>query len=303
MTYMQRIKGSLILILTAIVWGSGFVAQSAGMEYIGANTFNGIRMLIGSFVLLPIAFRKPKNNPTAKTENNKELLKSGIICGIILCAASTIQTWGLAFTTPGKSGFITAMYMIFVPIISIFLGKKITVRTIVCAFIALCGMYMLCMTGNQGRINFGDILTLICAVLFSIHIIFVDNLSSDVNAIKFASLQFFVCGIINIVLMFLIENPSIEIIKQCTVPILYSGLFACGIGYTLQPIGQRYAEPTAASIMMSLESVFALIFGIIILHDSPTVLELLGCVVMFVAIIIIQLPDNLFKREVKYEEK
>ena len=303
MTYMQRIKGSLILILTAIVWGSGFVAQSAGMEYIGANTFNGIRMLIGSVVLLPIALRKPKNQAVSSSANNKLLLKSGVMCGIVLCAASTIQTWGLAYTTPGKSGFITAMYMIFVPIISIFLGKKITPRTIICALIALAGMYMLCMTGNQGAVNFGDALTLVCAILFSIHIILVDNLSTDIDAIKFASLQFFVCGIINIVIMFIFEHPSFSIIKQCTVPILYSGLFACGIGYTLQPIGQRYAEPTAASIMMSLESVFALIFGIIILHDSPTAIELLGCFVMFAAIIIIQLPDNIFKREVKNEEK
>ena len=168
--------------------------------------------------------------------------------------------------------------------------------------IAVVGFYMLSISG-QMSISKGDILVLICAVLFSIHIILVDNLSSDVNAIKFASLQFFVCGIINIIIMFIFEHPSIEIVKQCTVPILYSGLFACGIGYTLQPIGQRYAEPTAASIMMSLESVFALIFGIIILRDRPTILELLGCVVMFAAIIIIQLPDNLFKREVKYEEK
>ncbi len=287
----HRIKGSLILMLTAIVWGSGFVAQSAGMELIEANTFNGIRMLIGSLVLLPLALRAERT-PDKALGNKKLLLISGIICGIVLCAASTIQTWGLKYTTAGKSGFITAMYMIFVPIISIAIGKKITVKTFCCAAVALFGMYLLCLYGADIQINFGDVLTLICALIFSVHILLIDKFVPSVNAVQFSCLQFFVCGIINIIFMFILENPSIEVIKSCAVPILYSGLFACGIGYTLQPIGQRYAEPTTASIIMSLESVFALIFGIILLHEPLSLHEFLGCMIMFAAIIFIQLPER-----------
>lgn len=299
---MKNIKGTLILILTAAVWGSGFVAQSAGMEFIGANTFNGIRMLIGSFALLPVILLKTRKTASGDKYHNKNLLKYGIICGILLCAASTVQTQGLAYTTAGKSGFITAMYMIIVPIISIFLGKKITPKTIMCSLLALCGMYLLCLSEREASVNFGDVLTLISAFLFSIHILLVDSLPQEVDAIKFSSLQFFVSGVINIIIMFIFESPDLSVIKQCAVPILYSGIFACGIGYTLQPIGQRYAEPTVASITMSLESVFALIFGIIILKDKPGLSELLGCCIMFAAIIMIQLPENFLKRRCENDE-
>lgn len=288
----QNLKGSLILMLTAIVWGSGFVAQSAGMELIEANTFNGLRMLIGSLVLLPLALRVERKSAKPDGDNKKLLVTSAFICGLVLCAASTIQTWGIAYTTAGKSGFITAMYMIFVPIIGIAIGKKITLKTFSCAATALFGMYLLCLYGNDIQANFGDFLTLICAVLFSIHILLIDKFVPSVNPVQFSCLQFFVCGVVNIIFMFILENPSIQVIKECAVPILYSGLFACGIGYTLQPIGQRYAEPTTASIIMSLESVFALIFGIIILKEPITLHEFLGCVIMFAAIILIQLPDR-----------
>ncbi len=280
------------MLLTALVWGIGFVAQSAGMEIIGANTFNGIRMLVGSLVLLPLAIFLGKKS---KELSSKTLLVGGIVCGCLLCAASTIQTWALAYTTAGKSGFITAMYIIFVPIIGIFMKKRITAQTIICALIAVFGMYLLCVSENIGSINFGDIMTLVCAIIFSFHIIAVDHYSPNVNAVQFSCLQFFVCGIINIILMFLFENPSFAVIKECTIPILYSGLFACGIGYTLQPVGQRYAEPTTASILMSMESVFALLSGIIILGDTPSLTELIGCFIMFAAIILIQLPDNILR--------
>lgn len=292
----QQIKGSLILMLTALVWGSGFVAQSAGMELIEANTFNGLRMLLGSLVLLPLALRAEKSTDTQAAKGNRKMLfVSAVICGCVLCAASTIQTWGLAYTTAGNSGFITAMYMIFVPIIGIATGKKISLKTFVCAAIALFGMYLLCLYGSDIEINFGDALTLVCALLFSVHILLIDRFIPEVNAIQFSCLQFFVCGVINIIFMFILENPSFEVIKSCAVPIIYSGLFACGIGYTLQPIGQKYAEPTTASIIMSLESVFALIFGILILHEPISLHELLGCIIMFAAIILIQLPDKKVK--------
>ncbi len=292
MTTKQKLKGNSILMLTALVWGSGFIAQSAGMDFIGPNTFNGLRMLLGSLVLLPLALTAEKNTEKENRTNKRLLLISGILCGIVLCAASTIQTWGLKYTTAGNSGFITAMYMVFVPIISIAVGKRISARTVLCAATALFGMYLLCLYGSNVEINFGDLLTLICALLFSGHILLIDHFLPKINAVQFSCLQFFVCGLINVILMFAIENPTPEIIRECAVPILYSGLFACGIGYTLQPVGQRYAEPTTASIIMSLESVFALIFGALLLNEIPKPHELLGCIIMFAAIILIQIPTK-----------
>ncbi len=297
MGFKQRLKGNLILMLTAIVWGSGFVAQSAGREFIGANTFNGIRMLIGSIILMPLALYNIKAKKTVTKENGKTLIVSGIICGMILCAASTIQTIGIGYTTSGKSGFITTLYLIFVPIFGVLLGKKISLQTVLCALLALVGMYMLCMTEGFDNINFGDAITVISAILFAIHIIVIDKVAGDIDAIAFSSIQFFVAGCINIVIMFLFEDPSLDIIKQCTIPILYSGLFACGIGYTLQPVGQKYAEPTTASIIMSLESVFALLFGVLILGDRPTAMEIAGSVIMLTAIILIQIPMKSIRRK------
>lgn len=283
----QQLKGTFILILTSIVWGSGFIAQSAGREFIGPNTFNGLRMLIGSLFLLPFALKS--DNPKSDI---KTLLTVGTLAGIILCAASTIQTWGIAYTTAGNSGFITAMYMIFIPIIQIILGKKISPRVILCVLLAIVGMYFLCLYGKQLQINKGNVLTLVSALLFSIHILVIDKYINRIDAIKFSCIQFFICGVINVLIMFIIEQPTIEIIKNSAIPILYGGVFACGIGYTLQPIGQKYVKPTVASIIMSMESVFALIFGFAILGEIPSIPEIIGCVIMFLAIILIQLPEK-----------
>lgn len=305
MTNRQKLKGNLILMLTAFVWGTGFIAQSEGMKIIGANTFNGLRMLLGSAVLLPFIIvslyrqnHSGKSTGESPNSESKELIIGSLICGAILCFSSTIQTWGLAYTTAGKSGFITAMYMIFVPIIGIFTNKKITVRTMLCAFTAICGMYLLCIAGNDTDMNFGDLLTLLCAFGFSAHIMCVDYFSSRTDAVRLSCLQFFVCGILNVIFMFILEDVSFEIISSCAFPILYSGIFSCGIGYTLQIVGQRYADPTPASIIMSLESVFALILGMIILHEPLSVFEFTGCILMFAAIILIQLPAGMFKRKV-----
>ncbi len=284
----KKIKGNLLLMLIALVWGISFVSQSAGRDLIGTNTFNGIRMLIGSLVLLPFIFVRRKF--FGAKSNTKALIKSGLLCGTILCLASTIQTWGIAYTTAGKSGFITAMYIIFVPIVGFFIGKKITARTVLCAIAALFGMYLLCMTGDSLTINIGEIATLICSIIFTFHILCLDSLPDDIDAIEFSCLQFFVCGTINIILMFIFEEPTLNAIKQSAIPLLYAGAFSCGIGYALQPVGQRYTDPTSASIIMSLESVFGLLAGMVILGEPLSLVELLGCIIMFASIIIIQLP-------------
>lgn len=293
----NNIKGSLILLLTAMVWGASFVSQSAGTDILGPNSFNGIRMLIGSLVLLPVSLIvSKKKSEKPKVGSKRELFIAGTVCGIILCAASTIQTWGIQYTTAGKSGFITAMYIIFVPIISIVIGKKVSAKTILCAVIALMGMYLLSIKGGDGGINLGDLLTLVCAVFFSVHIILVDKYALDINPIHFSCVQFFVCGIINVILMLIFERPTLGMVMDCAVPLLYSGACSCGIAYTLQPVGQRYADPSTASIVMSLESVFAMLFGAIILPNNvPSAVEIIGCVIMFAAIILSQLPDSALK--------
>lgn len=293
----KRLQGTLILAVTAVIWGISFVSQSVGMEVIEPNTFNGIRTLLGCVSLLPIiAVRSVSSKRTATADElkaeRKNLIIGGIACGIFLCLASTVQTYGLKYTTAGKSGFITAMYMITVPIISVFLGKKIRPIVFASVAIAVTGLYFLCLGGGSGAMNKGDAITLVCAVIFSFHILTVDYFSPKVDGVKLSCLQFFVAGTLNIIAMFLFEKPVMSDILKCTVPILYSGLMSCGVAYTLQIIGQKYAEPTVASIVMSLESVFSALAGWVILGQGMSAKELFGCVLAFGAIVLVQLPER-----------
>lgn len=294
----RKIKGNLILLITAVIWGSSFVSQSVGMDFIGPNTFNGIRTLLGGMVLLPVIFfmNRKKSDNNKIYENKKVLVIGGIVCGLLLCAAGTVQTLGLRYTTAAKSGFITAMYIIFVPFFGLFLKKKVGILTYVGAAIALAGLYLLCMSGAEFEINFGDVLTLICAFIFSFHILAVDYFADKTDGVKLSCIQFFVCGTVNIILMFIFEKPDFSVIKDCWFPICYSGIFSCGVAYTLQIVGQKYTDPTPAAIIMSLESVFAAITGFIILNERMGFYEILGCVIMFAAIIIVQLPDDILKK-------
>ena len=291
----KRLQGTLILMITAIVWGISFVSQSVSMEHIEPNTFNGIRTLLGCVSLLPVIAvldMSKKKKGEFVPGNKKTLITGGIVCGILLCVASTIQTYGLKYTTAGKAGFITAMYMIMVPIISIFLGKKIRPSMALSVVVAMLGMYFLCIKKGSFVIEKGDIIVFVCAIVFSFHIIAVDYFSPRVDGVKLSCLQFLVSGSINTVLMFLIEEPVWSDIVICAVPILYSGLMSCGVAYTLQIIGQKYAEPTVASIVMSLESVFAALAGWVILGEAMSGREIFGCILAFAAIILVQLPDR-----------
>lgn len=293
-----KLKGNFILTITAIIWGSSFVAQSVGMDTIEPNTFNGLRTILGAIVLLPVIFFRNKKQVKSDYEkNNKTLLIGGILCGILLCAASTIQTWGMKYTSASKSGFITAMYIIFVPFAGIIFGKKLNWLTVIGAISALAGLYLLCINGTELKINFGDLLTLICAVIFTLHIMFIDYFSVKTDGVKLSCIQFFTAGIINIILMMIFEKPDISLIVSCWKPICYSGIMSCGIGYTLQVIGQKYTNPASAAIIMSMESVFAAITGFLILREKLGVSELCGCIIMFAAILIVQLPDILPKKE------
>ncbi len=293
----KNLKGTLILALTAIVWGISFVSQSVSMEHIGPNTFAGIRTLLGCITLLPVImfrnFSEKKNIEISGQKGcRKDIIIGGIICGVLLCIASTVQTYGMKYTTAGKSGFITAMYMILVPIVSIFMGKKIRPSVIGCVLIAVTGLYFLCIKKGEFSMGYGDLVTLICAVFFTFHILVIDRYSPKVDGVKLSCMQFFVAGTINIIIMFIFEKPVLKDILLCAVPILYSGIMSCGVAYTLQIIGQKYAEPTVASLVMSMESVFAALAGWVILGQGMNGREIFGCLLMFGAITLIQLPPK-----------
>ena len=292
----KQLRGTALLILAAMIWGVAFVAQSEGMNYVGPFTFQAVRQMLGAVILLPvILFRDRRGVESAlrpKTKKEwKTLLLSGLLCGVVLFCASSLQQIGLMHTTAGKSGFLTAMYVIFVPLLGIFIGKKIGAKVIVAAIIALVGMYFLCI---QGDISFGvgELLTLGAAICFAVHILLIDRFGPQVDGVRMASLQFFVCSILSIPFMFLTEQPQLSSILACWLPICYAGILSCGVAYTLQILAQKNTDPTIASITLSLESVFASISGWIILGQAMNMLEIFGAALMFAAIVLAQLPDK-----------
>ena len=297
----QKLKGNSLLLLTSLVWGISFIAQSKGVELISPMAFNGIRSMLGAIVLLPVIFfldlgKRKKGIPIHKPDKN--LILGGLLCGFLLCVAATLQTAGMVYTSPGKSGFITALYMVIVPVIGLFTGKKTRAVIWISVLIAVVGLYLMCIDSSL-KINIGDILTLICALVFAFHILAIDYFSPKVGGVKLACLQFFVCGALNLIYMFIFEEPELGPILDCWIAIGYSGIFSCGVAYTLQIVGQKYTDPTSASILMSLESVFATLTTVILVAlgwnitgGALSFREILGCILMFGAIILVQLPEK-----------
>ena len=279
--------------LAALIWGGAFVAQSVGMDYTGPYTFNVMRSFLGSLVLLPVIFflDKKKSEEEKERADKKVLIKGGICCGIILTISTTFQQIGLLHTTAGKAGFITALYILIVPILGIFLGKKAGIKVWISVVLALGGMYLLCVT-SEFTIAFGDLMVLACAFVFSLHILAVDHFSPMVDGVKLSCIQFFVCGTLSSFPMFLLEHPQLGQILDAWLPIAYAGILSSGVAYTLQIITQKHLNPTVASLLMSLESVFAALTGWLVLHERLSARELLGCVIVFVAIILSQLPEK-----------
>ena len=299
------IRQSLLLLLTATIWGVAFVAQSVGMEYIGPFTFNAVRNFIGALVLLPcmaVPTHKEKSERAdvlkdsfwkkLKNGEYKTLLTGGVCCGVLLCVASNLQQFGICYTTVGKAGFITAMYIVIVPILGIFLRKKVGVKVWIAVGIAVAGLYLLCMTGGNFSLQKGDLLVLVCAIVFSVHILVIDYFSPKVNGVAMSCIQFFVCSLLSAVGMLLFEEPHFSQILAAWVPVLYAGVLSCGVAYTLQIVGQRGMNPTAASLILSLESAVSLLAGWIFLGQKMSDREFAGCVLMFAAIILVQLPDR-----------
>lgn len=290
----QQIKSSLILLLTATIWGVAFVAQSVGMEYIGPFTFNAIRCVLGGLALIPVILVLKKKKETGaenqEKEDKKTLWAGGIACGVILCIASNLQQFGIMEASVGKSGFFTALYIVMIPVIGIFIGKRPGIKLWFCVALAVVGMYLLCMKDGSFTIERADIMLLLCALAFSFHILVVDYFSPKVGGVKMSCIQFFVCGVLSAVGMLFTETPDISNIQAAWLPLLYAGLLSCGVGYTLQIVGQKGINPVIASLIMSLESVISALAGWVILGQVLSPKEILGCVLMFVAIIITQIP-------------
>ena len=290
----QQIKSSLILLLTATIWGVAFVAQSVGMEYIGPFTFNAIRCVLGGLVLIPVILvlkkKKEIGAENQEKEDKKTLWAGGIACGVILCIASNLQQFGIMEASVGKSGFFTALYIVMIPVIGIFIGKRPGIKLWFCVALAVVGMYLLCMKDGSFTIERADIMLLLCALAFSFHILVVDYFSPKVDGVKMSCIQFFVCGVLSAVGMLFTETPDISNIQAAWLPLLYAGLLSCGVGYTLQIVGQKGINSVIASLIMSLESVISALAGWVILGQVLSPKEILGCVLMFVAIIITQIP-------------
>lgn len=304
-TAMRR-RNSWILALTAFIWGISFVAQSEGGDAVGPFSFNCIRSIIGSLFLFVIKRITDKFGLTKKPADKKAqrtLLTGGILCGLVLCVASNLQQMGIFLGTPsGKAGFLTACYILLVPILQLFFKKKCGINVWIAVLITLVGLYLLCIDGAF-RLQFSDSLVILCAVCFSVHILVIDHFSPMVDGLRMSCIQFMVTGILSAIPMFLTEFKSglqVWLSAFCTwdawIPLLYAGILTCGVAYTLQIIGQKGVNPTIASLIMSLESVFSVLAGWIILHEKLSVKELAGCALIFVAVILSQLPAGMFRR-------
>ncbi len=284
---MKERNAVLLLLLTSLIWGLSFVAQSVSTESIGAFTFNGIRMLLGAIVLIPVSYKSLRIHLKDRRYMIRTL-KGGALMGLFLASASMFQQLGIETTDAGKAAFMTSLYMIIVPFISRLFGKKIEKKIWLCAIIALLGMYMLCLSGgmSMGR---GDVYLLICALLFSCHILVIEKVSKDSDGVELSLFQFLFGGILCSLGMLVFEKPDISSIMDASIPIAYAGLLSCGVAYTLQTVAQKYVQASKATLALSLESVWAAIGGALLLSERLSMNELIGCALVFGAVLLAQL--------------
>lgn len=295
----SQLRGALLLTLTAFIWGVAFVAQSVGMDYLGPCAFNGVRNFIGGAALLPvIAFasrlrREPSTGEAASPAGGKkQLLLWGGACGVLLGSASLLQQAGLQTASAGKAGFLTALYIVIVPVLGVVLGRRPGLKVWAGVVLALCGAYLLSVKGGEG-IALGDLLVMGSAVLYSLHILVIDFVPSQVDGVKLSCVQFFVAGVLSMALALALESFTLSDILSAWIPLLYTGLISSGVGYTLQILGQRTVNPTVASLIMSLESVFAALAGWVLLRQPLSPREIAGCVLVFLAVVLAQLPQKM----------
>ena len=290
------LKSSLLLFLAAFIWGVAFVAQSVGMDYMGPLTFNGARFLMGSLVLLPFVLLRRKQNKKAgrAPASLKTTIIGGVCCGLALCSAALFQQYGIMYTTVGKAGFITTLYIILVPFFGIFLKKRIPGKVWIGAVIAAAGMYLLWMSEGLA-LSRGDTLVFICAILFSVHILVIDHFSPMADGVELSCIQFLTAGVIGSIGAILFEQPTLKCLIDGIIPLAYAGILSSGVAYTLQVVGQKDMDPTVASLILSMESVFSALAGWMILHQKLSGRELFGCVLVFMAVILVQLPEKKHK--------
>ena len=297
----MKMGSNVLLGLAAFIWGIAFVAQRVGMDYVGPFTFNAARFTIGGLVLIPCVFYMRKNGETKK-ENRKGEKKAsiigGICCGIALFTASSLQQIGISYTTVGKAGFITALYIVIVPLLGIFMKKRVSWTVWISVVIATVGMYLLCITDGF-QIGKGDVYVFFCAIVFSFHILVIDRFSGEADGVFLSCIQFFTAGVLALLFSFLFEQPKMAGLTAAWLPVLYAGVLSCGVGYTLQVVGQKNTDPVIASLILSLESIFSLLAGWILLGQKLSPKELFGCVLMFGAILLAQIPAGKAERQKK----
>ena len=289
----KQIKGSIFLLLTTVIWGSAFVAQSVGMDHIGPFTFQAVRCALAVIGLLPVIWLADRSKKDGKSFlsrwKDKALWKAGLLCGIPLFLAINLQQIGIVYTDAGKSAFLTAMYIIIVPLLGLFFHRKPSKMIPISVALAVVGLYLLSCAGVS-EINKGDIYLIGCAFMFAVQIIFVDRYAAEVDALRLNCIQALLCSAASAVVMAFTETPTWATVSACWLPLCYAGFLSMGAAYSLQIIGQKNLEPTAASLIMSLESVFAAIFGWLLLHETMTASETIGCVLVFAAVILSQIP-------------
>lgn len=290
----KKLFHSFLLLITAMIWGFAFVAQSVGMNYVGPYTFNCVRSLIGAATLVPVILIFGNRNRTRRKRknNNESVVIGGICCGLCLFGGMTLQQIGIQYTSAGKAGFITACYIVLVPVFSfLFMGRRNKETIWIGVLLGVAGLYLLCVKGSF-HVGKGDIYVLLCAMMFTFHILVIDYFNTKADPVRMSCVQFLVCGVISGILMFTFETPDADFILRAWKPILYAGVLSTGIGYTLQMIGQKGLNPTLASIIMSMESVFSVVGGYLILGQKFTTREIAGCILMLLAIILAQIPSE-----------
>lgn len=291
----KQLKGSLALLGATVIWGSAFIAQSVGMELIGPFTFQSIRCILAVLFLIPIValFETGKSGRKESFQKwmDPKLWKAGVICGSALFVAASLQQVGLVYTDAGKAGFITAMYIVLVPILGLFLGRKPPKAAVLSVFLAVIGLYLLSAVGVS-KINLGDILLMGCALAFAVQITFIDRLSANLDGMRLNCIQALFVAIFSVPCMLLTEKIDVRNILACWLPLGFAGILSMGVAYSLQIVGQKELEPTTASLIMSLESVFAVLGGWLILHEYMTPWEITGCILVFSAVIVSQLPSK-----------
>ena len=277
--------GSLALILAAVIWGSAFVAQRKGMEFNGPFTFNAVRCCIGAAALGLVSLILPRR---AETDRRSTLL-CGVYCGLCLFFATNLQQLGLVDTEAGKAGFITTFYIVMVPVAGLFLGKRCAGITWLAVALAFAGLYFLCMSAGSFRLQRGDLLVFLSALCYTVHILLVDHFVLQADGVRMSCIQFAVCGLLSLIPAFSLETPALPDLGKGIVPLLYAGILSCGVAYTMQIVGQKHLKPVVASLIMSMESVFAVLSGWLILREKLSPRELLGCGLVFSAVLLVQL--------------